>query len=344
MYFSANTGDGFHIWRQRVPDGTPEQITSGVAQEEGIEVAPDGRSFVTSIGTSQSTVWVHDSRGDRQITSEGYALLPSISPDGEKLYYLVRAGGARNIVSGQLWVVDLASGQRQRLLPDFLMQHYAISGDGQRIVFVVADDTGHSPVWLAALNGRSAPRQVTAKNGWKAFFGEGNGVLFVGEENGAKVVYRVKEDGRELHKVVRTASGALVNVSADGQWVLVSDSTDETANAVMLYPVGGGSPIVICKSCTQGSVDRPGPSILSWSPDGKFLYLNFQGSIYAIALRPGQVLPPLPASGIRTEQEVAALPGARLIPEREAFAGPTPSVYAFIRGATQRNIYRVPVP
>ena len=152
---------GIHIWRQRFPDGTPEQVTFGVTEEEGIHFAPDGRSFVTSIGTSQSTVWVHDSRGDRQITSEGFAFLPSISPDGKKLYYLVRAGGARNLVSGGLWVADLESGQRQRLLPDFLMQHYTISADGQRVVFVAADDTGRTPVWLASLDGRTAPRQLT---------------------------------------------------------------------------------------------------------------------------------------------------------------------------------------
>ena len=95
MYFSADTGNGYHIWRQRFPDGTPEQITFGVTQEEGIEFAPDGRSFVTSIGSRQSAVWVHDSRGDRQITSEGYGFLPAISSDGAKLYYLVRAKGAR---------------------------------------------------------------------------------------------------------------------------------------------------------------------------------------------------------------------------------------------------------
>jgi eukaryotic-like serine/threonine-protein kinase len=356
MYFSANTGGGFHIWRQRVPDGTPEQVTSGVTEEEGIEFAPDGRSFVTSIGTSQSTVWVHDSRGglgdeasarqgDRQITSEGYGLLPSISPDGEKLYYLVRAGGAHNVVSGELWVADLKSGQRQRLLPDFLMQHYAISSDGQRVVFVLADIAGHSPVWVAALHGRSAPRRVTAKDGSKAFFGSGNDVVFVGEENGAKVVYRVKEDGSELQKVARTASSGVFCVSPDGKWVLVSEySTDETANEVMLYPVAGGSPIVFCGRCKAGSADYPGPSILSWSPDGKFLFLNFHGSIYAIPLKPGQMLPPLPVSGIQTEKDVAALPGARLIPQREAFAGPSPSLYAFTRVATQRNIYRVPVP
>ena len=92
MYFSSNIGNGYHIWRQPFPDGTPEQVTFSVTQEEGIHFASDGRSFVTSIGASQSTVWVHDSHGDRQMTSEGYSFLPSISPDGRKLYYLVRTG------------------------------------------------------------------------------------------------------------------------------------------------------------------------------------------------------------------------------------------------------------
>ena len=92
MYFTANAGNGYHIWRQRFPDGAPQQVTSGASQEEGIAFAPDGRSFVTAIGASQSTLWFHDSRGDRQITSEGFAVFPSLSFDGKKLYYLLRAG------------------------------------------------------------------------------------------------------------------------------------------------------------------------------------------------------------------------------------------------------------
>ena len=51
-------------------------------------------------------------------------------------------------------VADLESGQRQRLLPDFLMRHYTISADGRRVVFVASDDAGRTPVWLAALNVR----------------------------------------------------------------------------------------------------------------------------------------------------------------------------------------------
>ena len=85
---------------------------------------------------------------------------------------------------------------------------------------------------------------------------------------------------------------------------------------------------------------------MSWSADGKFLYLNLRaaGQIYVVPLQPGRNLPPLPASGIRSLEEAAALPGKLVIPEERAYPGANPSVYAFPRVTTQRNIYRVPVP
>ena len=112
----------------------------------------------------------------------------------------------------------------------------------------------------------------------------------------------------------------------------------------MVYPVGGGSPTLLCAPCASSGndVERTEPSGVSWSPDGKFFYLKFQGSIYAVPLRQG-MLPPIPASGFRSKEDLAALPGVRLIPEG-AFPGPNPSIYAFTKIATQRNIYRVPVP
>jgi dipeptidyl aminopeptidase/acylaminoacyl peptidase len=344
----------YHIWRQRFPDGAPQQVTTGATEEEGIEFAPDGRSFVTSIGTSQSTLWVHDSRGDRQITSEGFAIFPSLSPDGKKLYYLRRAGGAMSIVSGDLWVADVESGQRQRLLPDFLMRHYTISADGERVVFVVTDYTGRYPAWVAALNRRSPPRQVTSKDARKAFFGPAGDVLFLGQEKDTNFLFRLKEDGSESPRLMPTpqfrgrqmflaANG--LSVSSDGNWVVEASPTDDLPAGVVAYPTGGGSPTLICETCARyNSFERgPQPPFVSWSPDRKFFYLNFQGSVYSIPMRPGQVLPPMPASGLRTKEEVAALPGARLIAEG-AFPGPNPSVYAFTKFFIHRNIYRIPVP
>jgi Tol biopolymer transport system component len=67
------------------------------------------------------------------------------------------------------------------------------------------------------------------------------------EEKGTRFVYRVKEDGSELQKVVRNDSGAsLFSVSPDGKWVAIPGSTDEMAWPAMVYPVGGGSPTLLC--------------------------------------------------------------------------------------------------
>jgi hypothetical protein len=114
----------------------------------------------------------------------------------------------------------------------------------------------------------------------------------------------------------------------------------------MAYPVDGGSPKLICGSCAQAGTFESAPwaPAATWSSDGKFMYLQFNQSTYAIPVRPGDVLPPIPDGGFRTEQQVAALPGARVIGSRDIFPGPSPSTYVFTKVATQRNIYSVPVP
>ena len=342
MYFSANTGNGFHTWRQRFPDGIPEQVTFGITEEEGIHFDPDGRSFVTSIGISQSTVWIHDSQGDRQITSEGYGFRPSISPDGKKLYYLVRSGGTTSFIAGGLWVADVYSGQRQRLLPDFEIRYYSISTDGQRVVFVASDKKGQTSVWLAFLNGLTTPRRLTTMGSTVAYFGAPGEVVFDGDENGSTYVYRIKEDGSGLQKLFTTSGLLALGVSPDGRWIPALDS--RAWGALFAFPIEGGSPALICGSCAPPKGTEPAPSYMGWTPDGKFLNLKFEAS-YVIPLKTGQMLPPIPPSGFESREAVAALPGARLISEEpRLFAGPNPSIYAFTKITTQRNIYRVPVP
>jgi len=345
MYFSANTGNGYHIWRQRFPGGAPEQVTFGATEEQGIAFAPDGRSFVTSVGTRQSTLWVHDSRGERQITSQGFAYLPSFSADGKTLYYLLRSRPNRRFVSGELWAANLETGQQERLLPDFLIEHYTVSLDGQRIVFVAIDDAGHVPVWLATLNGSSPPRRLTSIESVRTFFGASGQVFFMGGDEGPdKFLYQIKEDGTGLRKVTPDRNGYAYDVSPDGKFVSVM-----SGEFVVAYPVEGGSPTTICTGCGGLGGENRGitPPVVSWSRDGKFLYLRLgsdDGPTWAVPLRPGQNLPPLPAGGIHRPEDVAAIPGARLIQQALAFAGANPSVYAFPRVTSQRNIYRIPVP
>ena len=102
------------------PRGVPEQMTFGPTQEEGIAVSPDARMLVTSAGIRESTVWVHDSRGDRQISGEGFAIVPGLgfagggdvrsvfSPDGRGCFICAKEGRAYK--SGELWAAALDSG------------------------------------------------------------------------------------------------------------------------------------------------------------------------------------------------------------------------------------------
>jgi len=345
MYFTAATTGGIHIWRQRFPDGTPEQVTFGVTEEEGVQFATDGW-FVTSIGTSQSTVWVHDARGDRQITSEGYGFSPSISPDGKKLYYLVRIFGARSWISGGLWVADLESGQRERLLPNSRMQQYSISRDGQRVVFVAVDENGHTSVWLASLNQRTPPRRLGTLDGGMAYFGSPGEVVFSSFEK-TNFIYRINEDGSGLEKLISTPMLLPFAVSPDGRWVTVMDP--KAWGALMVYPAGSDPPVRVCDGCSppQGTDPMPGP--LTWTPDGRFVYVEFAdesqvGPTYALPLAPGQMLPEIPAGGFPSKEAVAAVPGARLVSAERVYPGPNPSLYAFTKLTAQRNIYRVPIP
>lgn len=339
MYVTAMTANGVHIWRQRFPSGAPEQVTYGAGTEEGIQFAPDGGSFVTSVGASQSTLWVHDSRGDRQITSEGYVFMPSLSPDGRKVYYLVRSFGLRSWNQGALWVADLKTGQRRPVLADFQMIHYSISGDGQRIVFVSVNEQGRNPLMLSPLSEHERPRQLGTMDAAAAYVGGPGEVFFAGQEDFH--LYRIKDDGSELQKVVTTPLFPL-SVSPDGQWIAVQDPA--AWGAMFAYPAGGGPPRRLCDRCSPPWGTEPQPFYFGWSPDGELVYWNFANATYAIPVQSGRRLPDIPAGGIQSKEGVAALSGARLVSEQDrSIPGPNPSMYAFVKVSTQRNIFRVPV-
>ncbi len=342
VYLTVNTGQGFHVWRQRWPDGKPEQVTSGPTQEEGIAIAPDGRSFITAVGWEQSTVWVRDARGERQVSSEGYATLPVFSADGKKIYYLVSQETAAVFTAGELWVADLESKRTEKLLPGVLMTSFDVSADGKRAVYAAPDEQGKSRLWLASLERRFSPRQLLpAEEAAAPRFGSPGEILFLGWEDGTRYLYRVKEDGSGREKVVPNAMGWRFEVSPDKQWVIPSVALGEEGHwRVMAFPLGGGTPVRVCDSCN-----------VRWALDGKFLYVVYGSSsgmelakTYALPLRTGRALPPLPATGIQSEADLARLPGARAVPGGDIAAGPSPAVCAFSRISAQRNLYRVPLP
>jgi DNA-binding winged helix-turn-helix (wHTH) protein/Tol biopolymer transport system component len=351
MYFSANAGRGFHIWRQRFPDGAPEQITFGATEEEGVAIARSGQSLITSVGLEQSNVWLHGPAGDREISSEGYAYTPAVSPDGSKVYYLVRSGSSRAFVAGELWAADVSSLRRERLLPGFLITRYDISADGKQVVFAVSDAAEKSSVWLARLDGRSSPRQLTSSEASRPFFGPDGDVFFLGKDGESQYVYRTKEGSTFNEKVVADPIIYLIAVSPDGQWLVawIAYGGDESTQALVAYPTRGGPKKLICNACWIRGPSNTGGPVASWSRDQRFMFFKailggMDHKTYVMPLRSGEALPTLPQSGFQSHRDVLAVPGAWEIADEDVFPGTSSSLYAFTRKTTRRNLYSIPIP
>src|SRR5262249_37051205 len=99
-----------------------------------------------------------------------------------------------------------------------------------------------------------------------------------------------------------------------------------------VIPLDGGEPI------------RLGTIGWNWASDGRSMAIFAGARSYIVELAPGRALPQFPAPGPITEQDVAALPGARRVEESWVLPGPSSDVYSFYRSSVHRNLYRVPIP
>ncbi len=337
MYVNSDAGGVNHIWRQRFPDGKPEQVTSGATAEQGIAMAPDGRSFITAVAMQARSIWLHDARGERQISAlEGVADNPKFTPDGKKLVYAIvkEAPTPFSRRPGEIWVADLESGRSEPLFPGFQALEYDLSVDGQRVVMEAEDSERIRRLWVAPLDRHLPPRQIPNVEGRQPRFGPSGEIFF---RHNSNFVYRVHADGSGLRKAVEESILILRGVSRDGQWV---------AGWAPL-PSGEGAGFQAFSLGGQPSVSIVNNIDWSWSPRGDSFSISggpiAAGRSYIIPLQPGQALPPVPRGGLASEQDIAQLPGARRIDELTAVPGPSPDVYAFYRGTTQRNLFRIPV-
>jgi serine/threonine protein kinase len=356
MYFTVDTrADGSHIWRQSFPDGIPQQLTpSGASEEEGLAVMPDGRSLITAAGTQQSAIWVHDAKtGDRQVTSEGYCYLPTFSPDGSKVYFLRRAAGSHSYFSGELWVSDLTNGNTQHLFPDLLLTHFSISQDGKKVAFATEQGRARSGIWIAWLDRTQPPRQLTFNGEYRVFFGRPGQLLFQGRQSVSKIM-SINEDGASETPASSVDIMQLQNVSPDGRWALIGVTPQgghgDTNVTIMVVPLAGGTPLSLCDKCAFGfGTVRSSPPLISWSPDGQWIYVPLRSFTFgssktaAIPVKPGSP-PPSFTSGFDSEADFARIPGAHLIDQNNIFPSTSPGYFVTARHSAKANLFRIYLP
>ena len=341
MYFTSDSGGRFHIWRQQLNGGDPEQITSGPNEEEGSDITPDGNELITSVGQTQSEVWFHDASGERRASSQGFASAARLSPDGRRVYFILKK--TSDIFSndaGELWVWELDSNHSERLLPGIVISSYSVSADNKRVFYWVLTPDLKSEIWVASLDRRFAPRRLAAGDDSFPQFAPDGSIYFRSSDGKSNYLYRMREDGSGRQKVSESPILRLEGISPDNKWAIVwvAVTGEEWPNAYLLLPLAGGAPVRICDRCR-----------LAWAPDGKYFYIRLRGMAgetrtYAVPLRSGSMVPALPPGGVKSENDLKNLPGVQVIDAVDISPGIDASTYAFIKTSVHRNLYRVPLP
>jgi eukaryotic-like serine/threonine-protein kinase len=334
MYFTASPGGVNHTWRQHFPNGQPEQITSGPTEEEGIAMAPDGRSFVTAVAVQNTSLWVHDAKGERQISMEGNGYNPRFTPDGKNLCYLIVIQAPNQFAwyrnPGELRIANVESGRSEPLVPGFPVLDYDISEDGRQVVVSTTDRDGIPRLWVVPFDRSSAPMQIPNVEGASPRFGAGGEIFFLHLEGKSVFVYRVHPDGVGLRKAITAPVLLMDDVSPDGRLIVAWAALGKDGSPlVQAFPLDGGPPIPIGGCEVQ----------VSWPLDGRSVLMG----AFRVPLRPGEVLPQIPAGGFRSEDEIARVPGAHRIDADGVALGPSADVYAFYKGTIVRNLYRIPI-
>ena len=353
MYFTVDTWTaGFHVWRQRFPDGAPQQLTpSGASEEEGLAMMPDGKSFITTAGTQQSAIWLHDEKtGEKQITSEGYSFFPTLSLDGKKVYCLRRVTGSRSYFSGELWVSDVATGAAERLFAGLVLTHFSISQDGKKVVFATEQGQARSGIWVGWLDGTQAPRQLTFGGEYRAFFGRPGQIMYQGTQTSPKIM-SINENGSRQVAVSDLDIMQLQSVSPDGRWAFVGVTPPgghgDRNVIVVAVPLEGGAPITVCDNCSFGfGSTRSSAPLLSWSLDGKWVYVSlryfpFGSSKTAVISIKSGAAPPSFAKGFASEADFARISGARLINENDVSSGISSNYFVSTRRSAKANLFRI---
>ncbi len=341
MYMSTNKGGRFHIWRERFPNGEPEQITSGPTEEEGIAIEKDGRSLLTSVGTTDMSVWIRDGKEEREISSEGTTYSPTFAADGKSLFYLKNVEGKNE---AEMWRVDLATGKSEAVLPGYAVEtgadnrNYAVSADGQRVGFARKDEKGMLHLWVASMDRRSAPMELRATVSEDApkFLPDGR-LVYRATEGGKNYLSTQKADGTEKRRASEEAILELQSVSPDGRWAIVTQKDNqnpETPYRTVAYPIAGGEPIVICATICLGR----------WSEDGKYVELTLLevGQTYLLPVRKETDLPEIPNGGFTREHGHKEL-GKGIMLDVRSDSVFRADMFAYTKVSIRRNIFRVPI-
>lgn len=148
----------------------------------------------------------------------------------------------------------------------------ALSPDGQKKAYPIAEDDNIISLYLSNLDGSSAHKLNTVTNAIVPTFSpDGQKVYFIGSEDGeALSLYSVDVDGSNEHQLTSLPSSGYLEMAPDGSKLLLAiDHGEEDGTEIDTVNPNGSNlhPIV------QNIMRADNPSSVGWSPDSsKILY------------------------------------------------------------------------
>jgi Tol biopolymer transport system component len=220
------------------------------------------------------------------------------------------------------------------------MLEYDISPDEKEVLFSTQPAGEPSQIWLAPVDRSAPPVMISASGDRFPRFGPDGQVLLRVTEGKDYYLAKMHKDGSGRAKVFQMPILDFDGISPDSRYVVVGlpllDAKGRgTGASKAVISLTGGAPQRFCEAACATAP--------TWSPDGKYFYVAIEppsqsspkGTTLAIAVPPGETLPPLSALKIRP-------PGTKLLHQFNVFPGSNFS-YSYLKPSMHANLFRIPL-
>jgi serine/threonine protein kinase len=288
---------GWQLWIVPLAGGQASRrlqwMTDIVPRVSSLAWMPDSRHIVlglTSLGTSESHLWMADVRRDeawlltRGTGSESY---PSSSPDGAHVAF--------SEGESDYDVIEVFDKGTRRLFGAARNESDPMWSADHRLLAYVTDRAGQDEIWVGGADGSSDHRALVAQS----FFGDDHTIMLASpafSPDGTRIAYQ-----RNAQKPVwplriwisQTAGGPPVPLlpptiegyqsaptwSPDGQWIAYADWTDREWRLAKVR-VGDDHPIVLRRDGIANAAPAWSPrgDWITWETDRGFLLVSPDGA------------------------------------------------------------------
>ncbi|HEY3568808.1 MAG TPA: protein kinase [Thermoanaerobaculia bacterium] len=279
LYVKSRDGNA-DIYLKRVGGGNPTNLTPDSPTDDIQPVfSPDGQQIAFRSDREGGGLFVMGATGEspRRITNFGFN--PAWSPDSRKIVFATEgvATPLERRQTSQLWIVDVATGEKRLLSPGDAVQP-SWSPNGQRIAYWgIPNGKARRILWTISVQGGSPVPVIDDDNvNWDPVWSpDGQNLYYVSDRRGSMNVWRVPIDeasGRVKGEpqAITTSSQplGLLSISRDGRQIVYA--TDERKSNLERWPLNPAAMQVAGKlqPITQGSRAVRTADV---SPDGQWV-------------------------------------------------------------------------